>query len=472
MWAGFHSFMMGGFECSSHRRRDGRRLDLIAATAHDRHAREDYFQLGGYGIRTVRDGVRWHLVEPVMSKREWSSLDTMLDAARATGTQVIWDLLHYGWPDWTNPFDADFVEAFAAFAEAAARRIGPGGHYCPINEISFLAWAGGEVACLNPFVNGRGEELKQALCKAAIAATRRIRSVDPDAVIVACEPLIAVHPVDESEEARDRADGWNRAQYDAVDCLLGRRYPEFGGSETGLNAIGLNYYPQNQWLDLRPDDDLVAENRLPLSTLLVAAGRHFELPVFIAETGCENDDRAPWLRMVLSECNAAAAVGHPVLGVCLYPILDHPGWDDDRVCRNGLLCGYSMPPRPAHEPLLAVVRGRLGARDQIEEDMTMSVSLTATFDTPRDADLAVERLVQECGLDRATISVAARGDRNSVGVRPDGADAGPELRDDAPLDGGIAVSITCTDDAALERVRETLDVLGPTDELTLAPATA
>jgi hypothetical protein len=26
----------------------------------------------------------------------------------------------------------------------------------------------------------------------------------------------------------------------------------------------------------------------------------------------------------------------PVEGICLYPILNHPGWDNDRHCCNGL----------------------------------------------------------------------------------------------------------------------------------------
>ncbi len=34
----FSSFLMGGFEGSSHRRADGRQLDLIAATRHDERA--------------------------------------------------------------------------------------------------------------------------------------------------------------------------------------------------------------------------------------------------------------------------------------------------------------------------------------------------------------------------------------------------------------------------------------------------
>lgn len=356
--------MMAGFECSTQRRRDGRRLDVIAATGHDRHAGKDYAQLARYGITTVRDGVRWHLIECVAGRRDWESLDPMLSAARVQGTQVIWDLLHYGWPDWTNPLDADFVEMFASFAEAAARRIGPGGYYCPINEISFLAWGGGDVGYLNPFASGRGEELKQALCKAAIAAIRRIRRVDPGAVIVACEPLIAVHAGDDHPETIAHAACMNRVQYDAVDCLLGRRYPEFGGHEGAIDVVGVNYYPHNQWLVDQPTEGLELAHRTPLEALLVAAARHFNKPMFISETGCEDDARADWLKTVLRATDAAAIAGHPMLGVCLYPILDHPGWDDDRVCRNGLLCGYSAPDRAVYEPLLAVIRDRAGSSRQ------------------------------------------------------------------------------------------------------------
>src|SRR5690606_26022650 len=52
----FSSFCQGGFECSAHVRQDGRRLDLLAATAHDRNAAADYCQLRQHGIVTVRDG--------------------------------------------------------------------------------------------------------------------------------------------------------------------------------------------------------------------------------------------------------------------------------------------------------------------------------------------------------------------------------------------------------------------------------
>ena len=52
----------------------------------------------------------------------------------------------------------------------------------------------------------------------------------------------------------------------------------------------------------------------------------------------------------------AAALGVPIEGVCLYPVLDHPGWDDERYCPNGLLSWADDPAgRTAHDGLAAVI---------------------------------------------------------------------------------------------------------------------
>src|SRR5215208_6631364 len=84
----FDSFFQAGFECSSHRRRDGVRLDLIRATSHDKHVFEDYSVLAELGFRTLRDGLRWHLIEAASGKFDWSSWTPALEAAerfRAAG---------------------------------------------------------------------------------------------------------------------------------------------------------------------------------------------------------------------------------------------------------------------------------------------------------------------------------------------------------------------------------------------------
>src|SRR5689334_18019942 len=177
----FRSDFMGGFECSTHVRRDGRRLDLIAATRHDRFAREDYARLARAGLLAARDGVRWHLVDRGPGRYDWSPVRPLIAAARAAGVTVAWDLLHFGWPDGVDPFGEEFVERFAEFAHGFATlwaREGEGPLVVtPVNEISFLSFAGGEKGFFNPFARRRGDELKEQLVRAAIAACREIRGV-------------------------------------------------------------------------------------------------------------------------------------------------------------------------------------------------------------------------------------------------------------------------------------------------------
>ncbi|TZG25738.1 hypothetical protein [Sphingomonas montanisoli] len=87
----------------------------------------------------------------------------------------------------------------------------------------------------------------------------------------------------------------------------------------------------------------------------------------------------------------------------------------------------------------------------------MSRSLTATFATRRDAEMTVERLVQEFGIERTDIFVAAEGDANTAGTAAAGSDAagaeaGSEERADGAHDGGVTVSVDINDEGLTDRV--------------------
>lgn len=340
----FQSFFLGGFECSTHRRKRGRRrLDLIAATGHDRRAAEDYRLLAGHGIRSVRDGIRWHLIEKWPGQYDFSSFLPMLRAANETGTQVIWDLLHYGWPDHYDIWSPEFIAAFRRFVTATAELVRSESDavpfWTPVNEISFWAWAGGDRKQINPFAQGRGHALKEILAQAAIGAIQAVRQVDPHARIASAEPLIWVLP--RSRHARDMrwAAAYTHAQFEALDLISGRLRPELGGRPEYLDIVGLNYYPKNQWVDgevpIYPGDP----NYRPLRELLTMVYERYRRPIFLAETGTEGGGRAPWLHYVGDEVAGARSEGVPIEGICLYPILNHRGWDNDRLCPNGLFCG-------------------------------------------------------------------------------------------------------------------------------------
>jgi hypothetical protein len=58
--------------------------------------------------------------------------------------------------------------------------------------------------------------------------------------------------------------------------------------------------------------------------LLAENYAHYQRPIFVAETGIEDETRPAWMRYICNEVYAAIAAGVPIEGVCLYPILNHP----------------------------------------------------------------------------------------------------------------------------------------------------
>ena len=349
---------MGGFECSTHRLKAGRRLDLLAASGHDSLAVSDYRQLAQFGIRTIRDGLRWHLIESSPGRYDWLSFLPMLSSACEARVQVIWDLCHFGWPDSLDIWSADFVERFGRFAGAAARLIRDESDgvpvYCPVNEISFWAWAGGDVAYLNPFAKKRGGELKRQLVRAAIAAIEAIRAADPRARLVHAEPVIHIAPRPGRVSDPRKVARFLNGQWEAFDMLAGRLHPELGGREDYLDILGVNFYPNNQWVHRSGPIPLGRHDYRPFRDILGEAFARYGRPLVVAETGAEGSAGPSWLHYVAGEVAAAIAQGVPVQGVCLYPVLDYPGWDDGRTCPVGLLQLQPGPGgRMVNEPLAA-----------------------------------------------------------------------------------------------------------------------
>jgi hypothetical protein len=346
---GFKSFFMGGFECSMHRVRSGRRLDMIAATQHDVFARQDYTRMARRKLLVAREGVRWHLVEKTPGHYDFSSVQPIVRAARANDVQVIWDLCHFGWPDHLDIFRPEFVFSLARFgaefAKWLANETGEKGFFIPINEISFFSWAAGDEGSIFPFANGRGFELKAQLVRAAIETMEAIWAVEPSARFAHVEPLIHVIASPKHPDEKGAAEAYRQSQFQAWDMLGGRVWPELGGHEKYLDLLGVNFYPHNQWFynlrdgrRIRRFTPLSRKNPLyrPFREMLAEVYTRYHRPIFISETGAEERLRAGWLRYVCEETQAAMENGNPIQGICLYPIANHPGWEDNRHCRNGL----------------------------------------------------------------------------------------------------------------------------------------
>ena len=352
----FTHFWMAGFECSSHRRADGVRLDLIRATRHDRFARQDYRAVRDLGFGGVRDGLRWHLIETAPGRYEWDSWLPMVDAALECELEVNWDIFHYGMPDFHCVREDDFARKYADYAAAAAevhlRHTGKPIRACPLNEISFYAWALDE-RYFPPAIDDRPRGwVKRRLIEAAVAAAHAMEAVCPGRRFFWAEPLIHVAPHDRRRDTVRRAEKNRQSQFEVYDMLMGLAEPELGGHPGMVDAIGLNFYPHNQWYFEGPTIPLGQHEYRPLRDMLLEVWQRYNKPLFLAETGAEGTARPAWLHYICDEVRAAMRMGVPVEAICIYPITEYPGWDNGRQCQVGLLGNADRHGnRPVFEPL-------------------------------------------------------------------------------------------------------------------------
>jgi hypothetical protein len=333
----FQSFWMAGYEGADHINGAGRPLSMCDLTQHRVQAGSDYARLVDLDMRTVRESAGWRLIDRG-GKYDFTPLRGRAHAARAQGLQIIWTLFQYGWPTDVDVFSAAFVERFARYARAAATYLGEFAVgtpvYAPISEISFLAWvagARGDARMHNASIAGRSAELKCQLVRAAVAACEAILEVEPHARFVSTDPLMHVVAPRGRPDLAAAIRRQRELQFEAWDMLSGRTCPHLGGRPRYLDIVGVNYYANNQWefqtqrpLAWQFDDP----RRVPLSQLLAKVRQRYNRPLIIAETSHAGVRRASWLREIAAEVAIARRHGTAVEGVCLYPVLDRPDWNN------------------------------------------------------------------------------------------------------------------------------------------------
>jgi UDP-galactopyranose mutase len=331
----FDSFWQAGFESACHINRNGQRLDMAAMTQHDQNLQADYFRLLPFGIRTIREGIPWHIVDQG-EDYDFFPVASRVEAALKAGLQVIWSLCHFGWPDDLDVMSSRFIDRFVRYSRAVARFIRQTSDrvpfYVPVNEISFLAWAAGEKGFIYPCRYDCASDLKRQLVRAVIASINGIWEEDPRARIVHTDPLIQIVAPFLQPELAEEAERQSQSQTEAWDMIAGYRCPELGGHPRYLDILGVNYYHGNQWElggdRLRWEESPRDSRWKPLSLLLEGLFKHYKRPLFLAETSHFGSGRIPWIREVTLELLQARRLSVPVEGICIYPIIDRPDWED------------------------------------------------------------------------------------------------------------------------------------------------
>lgn len=340
----FQSFWMGGFEGADHLNSRGEPLDLVKVSGHLDHLEIDYAQMQAWHLTTVRESVGWRLSES-NGLFDFSRARRFAQVARNHGIQILWTLMHYGTPPDVSLLDDSFCERFATFAAAAAATLGELSDeppiYTPINEMSFLAWAASQTRLIHPYgpavekLDGAtmadGFQIKCRLAKATLMAMEAIRQVDARARFMHVEPIVHVVAPEGRPDLQELAEEVRSYQWQTWDILSGRMMPELGGHPHAIDLIGVNHYHNGQWevlTEKRLHWHLKDPRRRRFSSMLEEVWRRYHRPIVISETSHIGVGRAEWLDEMASEARLAVKHGVPVKGMCLYPIVDRPDWDD------------------------------------------------------------------------------------------------------------------------------------------------
>jgi hypothetical protein len=406
----FSSFWMGGYEGADHVNGAGVALDMVGACGHAERLDRDYRAARRLGLRCLRESIGWRLAEQAPGCWDLARAVRMAQAAQRQGVQILWTLMHYGLPNDLSLYDDALIPRFARFAGEVARVLRPlcrGPRiYTPINEISFLSWIASAThdmgpagrrpdAIGEPDLRDHGYLFKQRLVRAALAGMAAIRAQDPDARFLHVEPVVHVVPPPGQAEHRALAERTSSYQWQALDMLSGRLDPQLGGHPDAVDIVGLNHYHNSQWevpSGHRLEWHLRDPRRLPVAELLYTAWQRYGRPLVIAETGHVGVGRAAWAHEVAGEARRALAQGVPLQGVCLYPLLDRPDWNDmHRWHRSGLWHlrgpGTRSLNRPYARALLAWQGHALPAAGDEPDRAALVVLLPCAWDdwaAPRD----------------------------------------------------------------------------------------
>ena len=367
----FESFWMAGFECTDKLNCFGDRVDFLTITGHLDKIDEDYRNISLIDFKTVREGIRWSVVETSPYQYNWSGVEKILKAAKRHNIQVLWDICHFGFPTDITPMHPTFTKRFAALCRAFVkfyRTINPDETLIvtPFNEVSFLAWLGGEVGGTSPFCIHYGIEVKYRIMRAFIEGVEAIKQEDANNRIMLTEPLVnMVPPLNPSAEQIAFAAKCNESQFEVFEILSGRMYPELRGKPEYVDIIGCNFYYNNQWQagtnDFLPWANEAGDTRWkPLSALLKGLYDRYQRPIVLSETSHPEEHRPEWTNFVSHECKRAIEMGVPLWGICWYPIIDRPDWDHlDQWHRSGIWDinnSDGMLTRSIHQPTAEAIR--------------------------------------------------------------------------------------------------------------------
>lgn len=360
--------MWGGVECTVNRLQNSFRNQL-AASGHDRRI-SDLDLFADLGISRIRYPVLWELVAPDSPEAcSWNWADERMLRLRTLGLQPIVGLVHHGsGPRYTDLLDPSFPALLAQYAHRVATRYPWVGDYTPINEPLTTA----RFSCLYghwyPHTCSDATFARALVneCCATVTAMQAIRSVNPNARLIATDDLGETRS---TAKLSYQADFDNERRWLGWDLMCGRvdrhhpmhSYLCSSGIEPAEldwlcehpcvpDVIGINHYvtsdrmlheewdrfPKHTWggngRDRYADQEAVRvlDGYVPgFERALMQSWERYEQPVALTEVhlGCTVDEQVRWLNQAWRAALDARTRGAPVVAVTCWALLGSYDWN-------------------------------------------------------------------------------------------------------------------------------------------------
>lgn len=334
----------------------GRTLDEYALTGHYERWKEDFGLMAELGVRTVRYGLPWHLINPAPGQWDWGFADRTLERLLELGIDPIVDLVHYGLPPWIADafLNPDFPERMAEYAARVAERFRDRIHsYTPLNEPRVTAWYCGKLGWWPPRRKGwRGfVAVLLGVCRGIVQTVHALRTVDPEIVCVhvdatdlyeSPDPLLAPEVARRQEIvflALDLVSGRVGESHPLREWVLrqGATVADLDGFQeraVDLPLLGINLYPLFSRKVLHRPAAGSLRTRMPYASadIIERLGElywnRYRRPVIIAETASVGSvrRRRAWLEDSVAAVRRLRARGIPLVGYTWWPLFALVTW--------------------------------------------------------------------------------------------------------------------------------------------------
>ncbi|MFZ4816644.1 MAG: GH1 family beta-glucosidase [Phototrophicaceae bacterium] len=347
------------------------------------------------GIKAYRFSVSWPRVLPLghgaVNEAGLDFYSRLVDEILNAGITPFATLYHWDLPQalqddgdgWENP---SIVERFADYAELMHNALGDRiKHWITHNEPWVVAFVGNQLGVHAPGKKDAAANFRVAhhLNLSHGAAIRRLRALDPSAVLGITLNYGEMHPATDSPADAAIAalnDGLQNRWY--MDAIFKGEYPadvlafvetqqiahgldlsDISAACEPIDFLGLNYYSRTIWKDNGTPYGTSVRNEGALHTamnwevypqgmynmLMRVTQDYAPKALYITENGCAYDDPAPvagivedplrqdYLKQHFDKAEAAMADGAPLKGYFVWSLLDNFEWAEGYNKRFGII---------------------------------------------------------------------------------------------------------------------------------------